>query len=115
MLTPYSAKSINEDVAEFVRMSINCFSNNFLTKEDIKYLFTGDETDRKILEEYAGQLEKYAGHFPLYFADTTDHRYKQKLDLLKEYNFLTKEEHEKLSKDLGSLNYLLRGKNEPHK
>lgn len=48
--------------------------------------------------------------FPLYFADTTDHRYQKKIDLLREYNFLTNEEHEKLSENLGSLNYLLKEK-----
>ncbi|MDP2672428.1 MAG: hypothetical protein Q8O84_01305 [Nanoarchaeota archaeon] len=50
----------------------------------------------------------FRSYYPLYFADTTDHRYQKKLDLLKEYNFFTEEEHKKLSKDLGSLNYLLK-------
>jgi len=53
-------------------------------------------------------LEEFLEHYPLYFADTTDHRYSQKLALLREYNFFTKEEHEKLSKNLGSLKYLLK-------
>lgn len=109
LLTPYSAKSIGEDVSEFVRISMNCFSKNFLNREDIGYIFADTKTDKKILEEYAES-------FPLYFADTTDHRYQKKLDLLKEYNFLTNEEHERLSRDLGSLNYLLKEKkNELHK
>lgn len=74
-----------------------------------------------MIEHYYSKIDyerrkQFNGHeelkfsYPLYFADTTDHRYKQKLDLLKEYNFLTKEEHEKLSENLGSLNYLLKEK-----
>ncbi len=61
--------------------------------------------------EYESSLNKlnlanYLNYYPLYFADTTDLRYKQKLDLLKEYNFLSNEEHKTLSERLGSLNYL---------
>lgn len=51
-------------------------------------------------------LENYSNSYPLYFADTTDSRYKQKLDLLKEYNFLSNEEHKTLTERLGSLYYL---------
>ena len=54
----------------------------------------------------ASSLENYSRLYPLYFADTTDSRYQQKLDLLEEYNFLTKAEHDTLSEKLGSLYYL---------
>ncbi len=97
LLTPYSAKSINEDVADFVGIAQDYLQSAFL------YEFFSEvnpDFNKK-------GLKKHAENFPLFFADTTDHRYKQKLDLLKEYNFLTKEEHEKLSENLGSLHYLL--------
>ena len=91
MLCDYSFESVYEDVADFV--GTLGYDKN---PEDIKKYFTKENLD----------YIKFS--FPLYFADTTDHRYKQKIDLLKEYDFLTKEEHEKLSKNLGSLNYLLK-------
>ncbi len=90
-LNPYSAKSIDEDIATFL--------------EPLGYAGSPE-----MIKEHLPIPEKVNidNLFPLYFADTTDHRYQKKLDLLKEYNFLTKEEHEKLSENLGSLNYLLK-------
>ncbi len=86
LLTPYSARSIHEDVANFV--------------ESLSYV------NEKEWAKKTSFLELY----PLFYADTTDHRYKQKLDLLKEYNFLTKEEHEKLNENLGIYSHLLKNK-----
>ncbi|MEK6844906.1 MAG: hypothetical protein AABX44_01485 [Nanoarchaeota archaeon] len=85
LLNPYSAKSINEDIAEFVG--------------------TLGNVDKK---ERAKNLNCQNMIYQLFFCDTTDRRYQKKLDLLKEYNFLTKEEHKKLSENLGCLNYLLK-------
>ncbi|MEK6844669.1 MAG: hypothetical protein AABX44_00245 [Nanoarchaeota archaeon] len=99
LIKPYSATNIREDVANFVEL---IGRNSFLNPEDISYLFEGETKNEGIL------IKDYASSFPLHFADTTDHRYQKKLDLLKEYNFLTNEEHKKLTKDLGSLNYLLK-------
>jgi len=45
--------------------------------------------------------------YPLYFADPTDARYKQKIDLLKEYDFLNEKEHKTLIENVGSLHYLI--------
>ena len=84
LLNSYSAKFMYEDIATFV--------------ESLGYV------DKK---EWAKGTD-FPERYPLFFANTTDHRYQKKLDLLKEYEFLTKEEHEKLSKNLGSLNYLLK-------
>ena len=84
LLNPYSAKFMYEDIATFV--------------ESLSYV------NEKEWAKKTDFLELYS----LFFADTTDHRYQQKLDLLKEYGFFTKEEHKKLSKELGSLNYLLK-------
>jgi len=93
ILSEHSIESELEDVATFVE-------------------FLGYDKNPKEIEKLCksgiSELEEYSRFYPLYFADTTDHRYKQKLDLLKEYNFFTKEEHEKLSKDLGSLRYSLK-------
>lgn len=63
--------------------------------------------DSSLIEDEKMRPLESISSYPLYFADTTDHRYQQKLDLLKEYEFFTNEEHEKLSKNLGSLNHLL--------
>ena len=101
LMGPYSAKNLNEDIATFVGYSLA--PEGLLTLEDIGYIF-----ERPLSEEDESKIKSYAASYPFYFADTTDHRYKQKLDLLKEYNFFTKEEHEKLSNDLGSLRYLLK-------
>ncbi len=89
MLRPYSATDIYEDVATFVQALGYIDEEKFVKKGDSLYVLN----------------EKL---FPLFFADTTDNRYQKKLNLLKKYNFLTKEEHEKLSENLGSLNYLLK-------
>ena len=102
LLNPYSSKHIYEDVATFV----GCLGYELTPEKIVEF--------KEPLEEFV-ELEKnfikaFQNIHPLYFADTTDHRYKQKLDLLKEYNFFTKEEHEKLSKDLGILRYLLKEK-----
>lgn len=101
LIEPYSAKSLNEDVANFVGL---LDKGGILIPEEISYLFA----DRKKSDNLI--MEDYANTFPIYFADPKDKRYNQKLDLLEEYNFITKEEHEKLSKDLGSLRYLLKEK-----
>ena len=45
---------------------------------------------------------------PEYFCNPQDKRYIKKLNLLKEYNFITNTEYDNLSKNLGSLNYLLK-------
>lgn len=85
MIDPISSKNIYEDVANFVE-SLDCI-------------------DKRRVERMP-----FPNLYPIFLVDTSDHRYQKKLDLLLEYNFFTKEEHEKLSKNLGSLNYLLRGR-----
>ncbi len=108
MLEPYSSRTIHEDVANFVE-SLGYKKNPEQIKREI-------EKAKQLEERYSTKLKNLSRLemeldcliYPLYFADTTDSRYKQKLNLLKEYNFLTKEEHEKLSKNLGSLSYLLK-------
>ncbi len=103
-LTPLSSKDTQEDAANFVE----CLGYEE-TPESLKKknTFFKEHYDEKTFVEIF-EISQIA--FPLYFADTTDHRYKQKLDLLKEYYFLTKEEHEKLINNLGSLNYLFKEK-----
>ena len=86
LLTPYSAKSISEDVAVFI--------------ECISFANEKESANKTIFPEL----------FPLFFADTTDHRYRKKLDLLKEYNFLTKEEHKTSCDNLGIYYHLLKNK-----
>ena len=83
-LRPYSGEHVYEDVAGFVE----CLGN-----------------------EPSESLEMKSDHFtiyPLYFCDPKEERYQKKLDLLKEYKFLTEEEHENLSNKLGSLHHLLK-------
>lgn len=111
-LHPLAGRDMHEDLAFFVE----CLGYEE-TSENVKalYLFFKGRKEKILkdtnkLREHALDIDFYQNYVPLYFADTTDYRYKQKLDLLKEYNFLTKEEHEKLSNSLGSLNYLLREK-----
>ncbi len=108
-LHPLASWEIDEDLAFFVE----CLGYE-QPPENVKelYLFFKERKEKILkdtnrLRERASDIDFYQNHLPLYFADTTDHRYKQKLDLLKEYNFFTKEEHEKLSRNLGSLRYLL--------
>ena len=72
LLTPYSSSSILEDVANFV--------------ENLGY----EESPKEFIErvnEAAGK-EVYSD-CSSYFCDTTDSRYQEKLDLLKEYGFFT--------------------------
>ena len=91
ILSEHSTESIYEDVADFV--GALGYDKN---PEDIKKSFIKEN------------LNYIKFSYPLYFADTSDHRYQKKLDLLKEYAFLINEEHKKLSENLGSLNYLLK-------
>ncbi len=111
-LHPLAGGSIYEDLAFFVE----CLGyGEREAPENVKelYLFFKERKeiilkDTNRLRERSSDIDFYQNYVPLYFADTTDCRYKQKLDLLKEYNFFTKEEHAKLSNNLGSLNYLLK-------
>ena len=84
LLTPYSAKSIHEDVAIFVEC-----------------LYNVNE------KEYAKRTE-FLELYPLFYADTTDQRYKKKLDLLNEYHFLTDGESKNLNDNLGIHRHLLK-------
>jgi len=107
-LSSFSKEFFQEDIADFV----GCLGYEETPESLKKIIFRKDKEEKNksifdILPLHL-KLEIVPAYFSLYFADTTDHRYKQKLDLLKEYNFFTKEEHEKLSKDLGSLRYLLK-------
>ena len=106
-LSSLSKEFLQEDIARFVE----CLGYEE-TPESLEKILSKDkeEKNKSIMDtlSFPLKLEITSCYFPLYFADTTDHRYKQKLDLLKEYNFFTKEEHEKLSKHLGSLRYLLK-------
>jgi len=99
MLSPCSSTSINEDAAEFV----GCLSYNNNPGE-IKKSYIN--VSNPLLKEDSLSIVAHSSLYPLYFADTTDKRYQQKLDLLKDYNFLTEQEHKTLSERLGSLNYL---------
>ena len=97
-LNPYAGESMYEDVAIFLE-SVVLYSQT--TPEQI--------LKRKDLENYnKKEIEGLIRLYPWYFCNSKDKRYKQKLDLLKEYNFITNIEHDNLEKNLGNLNYLLR-------
>ena len=108
-LSSFSKEFLQEDMANFVE----CLGYEE-TPENLKKILSRDKKEKcklkSVLDTIPSHLvlEFVQNYFSLYFADTTDHRYQQKLNLLKEYNFFTKEEHEKLSKNLGSLRYLLK-------
>ena len=110
LLNPYSSKSVKEDVAEFV----STLSYEYDSKDlEELCLPKGWDRDSLIAERHKDKDFSffYVGEnssFPFYFANPNDKRYQQKLDLLKEYEFITKEQHKILSERLGSLYYLIK-------
>ena len=63
---------------------------------------------KKIKEYKEKEIEGLSNLYPWYFCNSKDKRYLKKLNLLKEYNFITNAEYDTLSKNLGKLNYLLK-------
>ena len=94
-LDPYSGKSMYEDVARFVESAV-------------LYLKTPEEILEFAKDYNKEKIKNLSAIYPLHFCNSKDKRYKQKLDLLKEYDFITNAEYDNLSKNLGSLNYLLK-------
>jgi len=97
-LDPYSGESIREDVATFVESAVPYIQ----TPEQIIEHF------KKIKEYKEKEIEGLSNLYPWYFCNSKDKRYLKKLNLLKEYNFITNAEYDTLSKNLGKLNYLLK-------
>ncbi len=96
-LNPGSGKSIFEDIAIFVESAV-LYSQ---TPEQIIEYLHAKEYKKK-------EIKSLSRVYPIYFCNYQDKRYLEKLNLLKEYNFITNAEHDSLSKNLGSLNYLLK-------
>lgn len=93
LLEPYSGKTIDEDISNFVE----CAGYNRSPEEAEKFIFANPASGVRLMINI----------YPLYFCNTTDKRYQKKLDLLREYKFLTEKEHKTLSERLGSLYHLL--------
>lgn len=89
-LTAYGSTTINEDVAVFV--SVLGYEE---TPTQIKGFLT-----------YGEDIEDFVRIYPFYFCDKNNQKYQKKLDLLHKYNFLTAQEHAKLSENLGCLRHL---------
>ncbi len=113
-LEPYGGESLKEDVATF--MEPLAYDE---TPQDILKRLEGinemNEHRRKLgLKEVDAAVERRksierSSHLsPLYFADPSDARYAGKLELLRDYGFLTTGQHELLSERLGSLHHLLK-------
>lgn len=96
VLSPYGAESMREDIATFV--------------ESLGYALTPEQIG-KLMDNQSGE-SFYFVCYPLYIADTSDERYRKKLDLLKRYGFFSDKEHKTLTERLGCLRHLLREKND---
>lgn len=123
-LDAYSATSLAEDIATF---TASVASLEYRSSEDVMcYIEIANNGSvgsacRWSVERIAREREciekiKKLGHdsttslariFSLYFCDSSDERYKKKIDLLRKYNFISEEQHFLMTANLGSLRFLL--------
>lgn len=139
-IEPYGGTNILEDVAHYLEPlgyqrnpdDVIKSGGIFVALQITEFSIRGAQLSKKVdeitqilkspqkLENAKGRLKKllkeelrmYAAHStPFYFCDKTDKRYQQKIDLLREYDFISKKQHKWICKHLGCLRYLLDASN----
>ncbi len=111
LMKPYGGTSVGEDVATFME----ALGYKYAPAEVITVIKIMAKKPETIIKQYGIEplkaMRRYvadASHtMPLYFADKNDTRYRRKIELLVEHNFLTAEEGKKLIEQLGCLRPLL--------
>ncbi|MBI4139503.1 hypothetical protein HY483_00915 [Candidatus Woesearchaeota archaeon] len=123
-LNAYSGSSLAEDVATFtssvasseyrspdeiiwsIQLS-NCEAVDSECPWNEQRKITEKERMNKIKKSLPSLVNALTIIFPLYFCDSSDVRFKQKIDLLRRYDFISEEQHEFMTARVGSLRYLL--------